>query len=67
MDETEHTDTVVVRDNTKVMLLLVITVFISMVLLTIILVRFGEMSRKLDRIVPPRFMGGNDVQFFYVN
>lgn len=72
MDDHELTETLVVRDNTTVLLTLVMFVFVTMVILTILLVRFGNLNRSLNRIIPsytpPRFQGGgDDVRFFYMN
>jgi len=68
MDDHELTETVVVRDNTAVLLTLVMFVFITMVILTILLIRFGNLNRKLNKIVSlPQFQGGEDVRFFYMN
>ena len=54
---------VVVRDNTAVMLAILLAVFVTMVLLSVSLVRLGNMSRKIDRLFPPITGGG--VRYFY--
>jgi hypothetical protein len=53
---------VVVRDNTAVLLAILLAVFVTMVLLSVSLVRLGNMSRKIDRLIPP-LAGG--VRYFY--
>jgi hypothetical protein len=69
--EPEHTP-VVVRDNTGILLCLLLFVFISMILLSLTLVRIGNLGKRLDRLQPyttppPRFTGGGhrDVTYFY--
>lgn len=61
---------VVVRDNTGIMLFLILIVFVSMILLSITLVRLGNISRKIDQLrppPPPNLVGGNrDVTYFYM-
>jgi hypothetical protein len=55
---------VVVRDNTGILLCLLLFVFISMILLSVTLVRLGNLGKKLDRV--PTITGGNrNVTYFY--
>lgn len=58
---------VVVRDNTGILLLLVSFVFVTMVLLSVSLVRLGNINRKMEQLTP-RFSGGGapGVKYFYV-
>jgi hypothetical protein len=63
MDDPELTE-VVVRDNTNVMLVILFAVFVTMVLLSVSLVRLGNLSRKMDRLVP--HLAGGDVRYFYM-
>jgi hypothetical protein len=53
----------VVRDNTNVMLAILLAVFVTMVLLSILLVRLGNLSHKIDRLTP-RLAGG--ARYFYM-
>lgn len=62
MDYPEHT--VVVRDNTLLLLITLLAVFVIMVLLSVSLVRLGNMSHKIDRLTP-RLTGG--VRYFYMS
>ena len=55
---------VVVRDNTNVMLMLLLAVFVTMVLLSVSLVRLGNLSRKMDRLLPN--ISGGGVRYFYM-
>lgn len=80
MSDNEHEPTpVVVRDNTGILLCVLLFVFVSMILLSLTLVRIGNLGKKLDRMPyrppppPPRFTGGGggrggrypDVTYFY--
>lgn len=70
MEENEPEQTtlpVVVRDNTGILLLVVLFVFVTMILLSVSLVRLGNISRKVDEL-SPRFSGGAGpgVKYFYV-
>ena len=53
----------VVRDNTGMLLLLLLVVFVTMVLLSITLIRLGDLNRKLDHMVS---LSGGDARFFYM-
>lgn len=57
---------VVVRDNTGILLCLLLFVFISMILLSITLVRMGNLGKKLDRLhTPTPALTGGNVTYFY--
>lgn len=51
--------------DTNVLLMILLAVFITMVLLSVSLVRLGNLSHKLDRLLPPKFSGGG-VRYFYM-
>jgi len=60
-EETEQdNDIYVVRDNTVVLLLFLLVMAVTMVLLSVALVRLGNISRKLDinLAYPPQLYGG---------
>ena len=60
---------VVVRDNTGILLFILLFVFVSMILLSLTLVRLGNISKKVDGFNPPpiKLAGGNrDVTYFYM-
>ncbi len=70
MDDNEPT--VVVRDNTGVLLMLLLFIFVIMILLTVTLVRLGTLDRKLGALLRPApraprlHGGGSGVEYFYV-
>lgn len=73
MSNPEDAEMVVVRDNTWVMVVMLLIMFVTMTLLTVCLVRLGNISRKLDGVSPPQpppvFQGGGGRrydQYFYV-
>lgn len=74
--EEDQPNTVVVRDNTGILLVLLLFVFVTMVLLSVTLVRLGTLDRKVVALLPPRLVypppilappiQGGGVEFFYV-
>ena len=65
MSNSDHSEPpmMVVRDNTGMLLLLLLVVFVTMVLLSITLIRLGDLNRKLDHMVS---LSGGDARFFYM-
>lgn len=71
----DQPNTVVVRDNTGILLLLLLFVFVTMVLLTVTLIRLGTLDRKVGQLLPAISLlrgGGrrpyatNGAEFFYM-
>ena len=66
-NQEDESAVVVVRDNTVVLLLFLLTLAVTMILLSVALVRLGNITRKLDTLAtppPPRLSGGYDTYFY---
>jgi hypothetical protein len=64
LKEMSDAELTTVRDNTPVLLGILLAVFITMVLLSVSLVRLGNLSRKIDNLAPS--LGGGGVRYFYM-
>lgn len=53
-DSDEHP--AVVRDNTGILLAILLVVFVAMIMLAVLLVRMGDISHKLDVLTQPRLL-----------
>lgn len=66
----EEDEILVVRDNTAVLLLFLVLMAVTMILLSVALVRLGNISRKLDLPQPQQILygggGGGGDQYFRV-